>query len=139
MTQLILDTNGSPVTLPESQKGGYTAELQPLSVDVEMVTGRMVRELRGNIWVVTYQYGYFPDEEKNKVIAACQKGQAQSLRCAFLKPTSSGPLSYSNFLITAFTYPKFMWGRQISAEGEYEVIPMWGDFSLEMREVQPSD
>ena len=27
MNQLVLDTTGTPVTLPESQKGGYIAEL----------------------------------------------------------------------------------------------------------------
>lgn len=139
VTQLILDINGSPVSLPESKKGGYIAEKRPLSVDVEMVTGRMVRELRGSVWVVTYQYGYFTDIEKNNVIAACQKGQRGSIRCAFLQPTSSGALSYSDFLVTSFSYPKFMWSKKTSATEGTEFIPMWGDFSLEMREVQPSD
>ena len=139
MTQLILDTNGTPVYLPESRKGGYTAEKRPLSVDVEMVTGRMVRELRGSVWVITYQYGYFTDEEKNKVIAACQKGQQQNIQCAFLAPTSGGALSYSSFLVTSFTYPKFMWSKRTSMEEDAEIVPMWGDFSMELREVKPSD
>lgn len=139
MTQLILDVNGTPVYLPESIKGGYTAEKRPLSVDVEMVTGRMVRELRGSVWVIAYQYGYFTDEEKNKVIAACQKGQQQSIQCAFLTPTSGGALSYSSFLVTSFTYPKFMWSKRTSMEEDAEIVPMWGDFSMELREVKPSD
>lgn len=74
MNQLVLDTTGTPVTLPESQKGGYIAELKPLSVDVEMVTGRIVRELRGNVWVLRYQYGYFTDQMRNSVLSACEKG-----------------------------------------------------------------
>lgn len=127
MTQLIIDG----VTLPESINGGYTAAKSPLSVDVEMVTGRIVRELRGNVWVISYQYGFFNDEMKNKLIAACEKGKRQSIRCGFLAPDSTGALTYSDFIVTAFNYPKFMWSRN----GK----PLWADFSVELREVKPSD
>lgn len=134
MTQLILDTSGNNITLPESRKGGYTCDKRPLSVDVEMVTGRIVRELRGNVWYITYQYGYFNDEEKNRLIAACEKGRGQAVTCGFLPPDSSGALTYSQFFVMEFTYPKFMWSRI----GETPV-PMWGDFSVNLREVKPSD
>lgn len=139
MTQLILDSDGYNISLPESRRGGYTAELRPLSVDVEMVTGRMVRELRGNVWYITYQYGFFNDSEKNNVIAACKKGQSKAIRCGFLPPNSSGSLTYSNFLVTSFTYPKFMWSRMVDNTENSVPVPMWGDFSMELREVKPSD
>lgn len=139
MTQLILDTTGNPVALPESRKGGYTAEKQPLSVEVEMVTGRMVRELRGNVWRVVYQYGYLTDTQKNSFIAACQKGQRQPIHCGFLTPNSSGALSYSDFFVVSFTYPKFMWSRIVGIGANSAPAPMWGDFSLELREVKPVD
>lgn len=147
MTQLILDTTGTPVTLPESRNGGYTAERKPLSVEVEMITGRMVRELRGNVWVITYQYGYFNDTDKTKVISACEKGKRQSITCAFLPPDSN-TMIMSEFLVTSFTYPKFIWSRQVMGEVEDDEgetmeslipVPMWGDFSVELREVEPSD
>lgn len=134
MTQLILDTGGYNITLPESRKGGYTCEKQPLSVDVEMITGRIVRELRGNVWHITYQYGYFSDAEKNRLIAVCEKGRGQAITCGFLPPNSTGALTYSQFLVMEFKYPTFMWSRV----GETP-IPMWGDFSVELREVKPSD
>ena len=144
MTQLIIDG----VVLPESRKGGYTANYQALAEDVEMITGRMVRELRGSVWVITYQYGYFDDTLKNQVIAACEKGKRQSIECGFLTPDSTGELQYSNFIVTSFAYPKFMWSRLIDGqveneEGEMEdglvPTPMWGDFQVELREVEPSD
>ena len=134
MVQLILDTEGYNISLPESRKGGYTAALQPLSVDVEMTTGRMVRELRGSVWVVNYQYGYFDDQTKNRVIAACQKGQNQPIRCGFLPQDSVGGLTYSLFFVTNFNYPRFMWSRA----GE-QAIPLWADFYLTLRQVQPDD
>ena len=127
MTQLIIDG----VVLPESIKGGYTATLQPLSVDVEMVTGRVVRELRGNVWVITYQYGFFSDTMKNSEMPAVEKGKRHPNRCGIQTPTSTEALTYSDFLVTDFTYPKFMW----SADGK----PLWADFSMELREVRPSD
>lgn len=136
MVQLVIDG----IELPESQKGGYYPKEEPASVDVTMISGRTVRELRGNVWVISYQYGYFDDEMKNKVIEACKKGQSQSIRCGFLPPTSSGALSYSDFLVTSFTYPKFMWSRVAKNQsGEYAAVPMWADFTVELREVKPHD
>lgn len=134
MTQLILDTEEYNVVLPESKKGGYIPQKQPLSVDVEMISGRIVRELRGNVWHIAYQYGYFNDEEKNRLLAACEKGRREPITCGFLPPDSAGKLTYSQFLVMDITYPKFMWSRT----GETPV-PLWGDFALELREVKPSD
>ena len=53
MTQLILDVGGMAVALPESQKGGYTAYEEDLSVEIEMIFGRMVSELGGVVWRVS--------------------------------------------------------------------------------------
>ena len=134
ITQLILDADGAAVVLPESRKGGYTAEFSPLSVDVEMISGRLVRELRGSVWKIGYQYGYFSDEMKNRVIAACERGKRAPITCGFLPPDSKGALSYSRFWVTAFNYPKFYWGRNDHGT----LVPLWGDFSLTLREVKPS-
>lgn len=140
MVQLILDTDGYNITLPESKKGGYTAVRVPLSVDVEMISGRLVRELRGEAWEVSYQYGFFTDAEKNALIAACEKGRRQAITCGFLPPESSEALTYSAFFITDFTYPKFMWSSvRTSENGENVSVPLWADFSLTLREVKPSD
>lgn len=135
MNQLILDTTGYGIILPESRKGGYAAQFTPLHEDVEMITGRLVRELRGNVWVLDYQYGYLTTEMKNRVIAACEKGKREPITCAFLKPDSGGALSYSRFFVTEFKYPKFYWSRSNNGTP----TPLWGDFSLTLREVKPSD
>lgn len=140
MTQLILDTGGAAVQLPESQKGGYTAQKTTMGVDVEMISGRIVREVRGSAWVLSYQYGYFDTETKNKVITACEKGRKQAITCGFLPQGSDdGALTYSNFFVTSFTRPKFMWSRPVFIDGVENSVPMWADFSVELREVSPSD
>ena len=131
MTQLILDTTGYIVQLPESQKGGYTADEQPLSRSIEMISGRTVKEVRGDVWVISYQFGYFDDELKNNVLAALKKGEKEPITCGFLPQESSEELSYSEFFVTSYTRPKFMW----SNNGK----PLWGDYRIELREVKPHD
>lgn len=141
MTQLILDVGGSPVTLPESQKQGYKAYKEPGFVSVEMITRRTVLEMRGNLWVVNYQYGFFDDDMKNRVISACEKGRSTPIVCSFLPPASTGELQTSRFFVSEFNYPKFMWSRSVTTpDGTTgEPRPLWGDFSLVLREVEPSD
>lgn len=141
MTQLILDAGGLTVELPESQKGGYTVQRVPLGVDVEMISGRMVREVRGSVWQISYQYGFFDTEMKNKVIAACEKGRKQAISVGFLpQDADDGALTYRNFLVTSFTRPKFMWSRtSASSDGSPAYTPLWADFQVELREVSPSD
>lgn len=126
MTQLILDG----FVLPESKKNGYKAILSSLYTDVEMISGRTVREFRGHIWEISYQYGFFSDEDKTKFISIVKNGISNPIRCGFLTPNSSN-LNFSDFLVTDITYPKFFW----SSNG----IPMWGDFEIELKEVNPHD
>lgn len=139
MTQLILDVGGANIELPESKKGGYTAIMTPLSEYVEMISGRMVAELRGNVWEVSYQYGYFDDAMKNKVLSVVEKGRTAPIQCAILTPDSLRELTYSSFFVTSFNYPKFMWSRDVDESGETRPMPLWGDFSLSLREVNPHD
>lgn len=138
MTQLILDVDGLGVVLPESRKGGYRAYRDPLHVDVNMISGRMVRELRGSVWRVSYQYGYFREEQKNLVIAACEKGRRQPILCSFLPPNAGDVPKQSRFFVIKLTYPKFMWSARMTGRGETPAA-LWGDFALELREVKPSD
>ena len=100
MTQLILDTTGYNVQLPETHKGGYKADTEDLSVEVTMITGRIVKEIRGSVWRVSYQYGYFDDALKNDFIAACEKGRKQPITCGFLPQESTEALKYSDFFVT---------------------------------------
>lgn len=138
MTQLILDVDGLGVALPESRKGGYQSSLDPLSVDVQMISGRMVRELRGSVWNISYQYGYFNESMKDLVIKACEKGKKQPILCSFLVQDGSGTMKQSKFFVTSFTRPKFMWSTQLIGGGE-TAAALWADYPLGLREVKPSD
>lgn len=131
MTQLIFDG----IQLPESEKDGYCAWREELSVEKVMANSRLIKEIRGGVWRVRYQYGYFDTEMKNKVLAACEKAKRTPVACGFLVPNSDGTLKYSRFFLTSMSYPMFMWSR--NAKGT--PTPMWADFSFELREVEPSD
>ena len=139
MTQLVLDVAGQGLALPESIKGTYTAQEEELTQDLTMIPGNMVKELRGKVWVITYQYGYFNTADKDRFIAACVKGAREPIICTFLVPDTNQTLS-SEFFVTSYTRPKFMWSRRAANdEGALEAVPMWGDFSVELREVDPHD
>ena len=127
MVQLIF--NG--MVLPESIKGGYSIRSVPLSVDVEMASGLTVRELRGNVWEISYQFGYFNDEDKNRFIQNCELGKSQPIVCGFLVPESDGGLRSSSFWVMDYKNPTFGWSRQGN--------PIWADFSVSLREVRPHD
>lgn len=127
MTQLILDMGGVAIALPESQKGGYRAWEEDLSVQIVMISGRMVTEIRGTVWRIDYQYGFFNDTDRTRVISACRKGRREPIICSFLPP-EGGEMVTSNFWVTSFSEPKFMWST--------DKKPLWGDFSVELREVR---
>lgn len=130
MLQLILDVGSYAIAMPESQKKGYAAWEETLSNDLVMIKGNMVKELRGNVWRISYQYGVFDDTTKANLLAAVKRGQTEPILCSFLPPDGE-ELITANFFVTEFKYPKFMW----SAEGK----PMWADFGVELREVHPHD
>ena len=140
MNQLLLDTEDVSFMLPESIKGGYQAWEEDLSVQLTMIPGNMVTELSGIVWRISYQYGFFwNDGDKNKVISACRKGRRQPITCAFLPPNSTEMIT-SRFFVTNFSYPKFQWATTVENEdGEDIVKPLWADFSVELREVDPHD
>jgi hypothetical protein len=130
-----LDVGGYAIAMPESIKGGYTAYESPLSVDLQMIPGNMVKEVRGFVWYIEYQYGFFDTETKNRVLAACRKGRETPILCAFL-PTDGAELVNGEFFVTSFTPPKFMWSTKDTGG---ETVPLWADFSLVLREVEPHD
>lgn len=116
------------IALPESQKGGYIAYEEDLSVQIPMIAGNLVCELAGVVWRISYQYGWFNDADRQRVLSACRHGKREPILCTFLPPDGEETIT-SRFFVTSFRDPKFMW----SAEGH----PVWGDFSVELREVRP--
>lgn len=135
MVQLILDINGANITLPETRKGAYKAYRETLGEDVQMISGRLVREVRGSVWRINYQYGYFDDETRKELMKAVERGRTQPITCSFLTQESDNTLTTSDFFVMSFTRPRFMWSTSMTGQA----MPLWGDFAIELREVKPSD
>lgn len=135
MTQLIIDVDGEAIQMPESIKTRYQAWEEDESVQLTMIAANMVVELRGTVWRISYQYGYFNDEMKDRVIRACRKGMREPILCSFLPPEGE-ELLVGEFFVTTFNSPKFYWTYDDETGKEK---PIWGDFSMELREVEPHD
>lgn len=136
MTQLILDVGGESLTLPESQKNGYTVHENPLMQSIDMISGRRIREFRGMVWEVTYQYGYLSDGDRVKFLNICRKGTTSTIDCSILIPNTNEIVT-STFMVTSYTEPKFAWGRIVMEDGQEKTVPLWGDYYIELREVSP--
>ena len=138
MTQIILDVSGNAVVLPESQKGGYSVWAEQLGEMVQMISGRQVLEVRGEVYCASYQYGYFTKEEKDKIVESCRKGKRQPVKCTILLQDNT---SYTgDFFVTELKEPTFMWSSNgKNGEGEAVPAPVWADLSFTIREVQPHD
>ena len=136
MTQLILDIGGESLVMPESQKNGYIVHEEPLVQSIDMISGRRIREYRGMVWTVTYQYGYLSDDDRVKFLNICRKGTTSTIDCNILIPTTDEMVT-STFMVTSYREPKFAWGRIIMEDGQAKTVPLWGDYSIELREVKP--
>ena len=131
MTQLVLGEDVYALTLPEARQGNYTCENVMLSTDIEMASGRMVREYRGRVYRITYQYTYLKTAHKERLIQLCEQGQTEPINVMFLVP-GDDTLREGSFLVTEFQAPQFIWGRP---SGE----ALWGNYKVVLREVEPHD
>ena len=123
MTQLIL--NGS-IVLPETSQGKYQCYPATLSQQVDMISGRRVLEVRGWVYIVSYQYDYMGNDLMRQVNAVLRSGK--SFPAAVL-PDNADQLVVSTFLTQDFPTPSFAFGRG--------GVPYWHGVTFTLREVSP--
>lgn len=124
MTQLII--NG--IALPEASGGKYQCYEGTLSEQIEMISGRMVTEVRGHVWNIEYAYDYMGNELTRQLLAALRSGTAMTVKYL---PDNSDELEESTFLCEDLTPPTFAFSRS----GK----PFWHDIKFKLREVRPHD
>lgn len=125
MTQLIL--NGG-IALPEVSRDQYKCYPATLSQQVEMISGRLVEEVRGHVQMIEYAYDFMGNDLMRQVLAVLRSGQ--SFPAAYL-PDEGNQLVSSVFLCTSITQPSFAFSRR--------GIPYWHNFAFTLREVKPHD
>ena len=123
MTQLII--NG--VYLPTIDAGRYKAYLSQLGQSVDMISGRRIVEIRGNVWTIEASYRYLFDSVYLPVLEQLRKGV--SFPVSFL-PDDSTEMRTSMFLVEQLT--------PASYEATIDGKAIWSGLSFTLREVKPS-
>lgn len=122
MIQLIIED----IAMPEVSKNRYRCAPQELSQSIEMISGRMVKEVRGYVQVIQAQYSYI-DKTTWERLAPVLRSK-KSFTVAYL-PDDGTDLVTGTFLVTSITDPTF----SFSANG----IPYWTGLAFSLREVKP--
>lgn len=94
-----------------------------LSSEVEMISGRKVREIRGYSWYISYQYGIFDDNTYIDLIKICEKGMREPINCTFLIQEND-KLINQKFWVETYERPRFMFSREGKA--------VWLNFSVQL-------
>lgn len=122
MTQLII--NG--LVLPQTSRDKYQCYAEPLGSQLEMISGRLVTELRGTVQRIVWSYDYLGDALCRPLLATLRSGR--SFPVSYL-PDDGDKLVDSIFLRTSLTNPTFAFSRG----GK----PYWHNIAFELREVSP--
>lgn len=132
ITQLIIypPSGGAGIVLPEVRDGAFSCYPDLLSQQVEMISGRMVTEVRGTVYRVTADYGeyYLTMEFWQRLSAVLRSGLP--FQADVLPDDAAEPVT-STFLVESLTPPSFRFGR--------EGVPYWCGLQLTLREVSPHD
>lgn len=123
MTQLILDG----VYMPERSNGAYACWEDDLHKQIEMISGRIVREHRGKVWRASATYDYLDTETYTAALAVLRGGN--SFPATVLTDDGSNTLVASTFLLESMTPAKFAF-----VDGN---VPVWTGLSFQIREVKP--
>jgi len=122
MNQLIV--NG--ITLPNVKGGRYTCYEDVLSESVEMISGRMVEEVRGIVYVVEYRIDSMENSLYQNLIATLRSGKSFPVQ---VLPDNRSDVITSTFICTERPKPTF--GM------EHLGKPVWNNISFTLREVYP--
>lgn len=116
------------VYLPQTSNDKYKCYPMQLGTQLEMVSGRMVTEIRGNVQMIEYSYDKMPDATYRALVRALR--QSNSINVVYL-PDDSDTMVSSKFICTTFPTPSFAFGDGGKA--------VWHGVAFALREVKPHD
>ena len=124
MTQLII--NG--IALPETSHDKYRCYPSELSVQLDMISGRRVNEIRGNVQKISYEYDYLTPALWRQLAAILRSGASMTVQYL---PDDGDTMITSTFLRESLQEPSFAFSRHGQA--------YWHDIAFSLREVRPHD
>ena len=127
MTQMIL--NG--VYMPEMDNDAYACWETPLTVQVEMISGRVVSEVRNagtryKVWRARMAFDLLDNSIYQQIYPALKSGKPFS---ASVLPPNSTEMVSGTFLVESLTDPSFAFNDGGEA--------VWHGLSFQIREVSP--
>lgn len=122
MIQLIIDG----ITLPEISKNRYSSAPKKLGQSIEMISGRLIQEVRGYVQVIQAQYSYI-DKDLWVNLAPVLRSK-KSFPVVYL-PDDAAEMKTGTFVVTSLTDPTF----SFSADG----VAYWTGLGFTLREVKP--
>lgn len=125
MNQLIF---GGSFALPQVSGDRYRSYPATLSVQVDMISGRRVNELRGFVQKIEYSCDYLPDADMRTLLGYLRSGQP--FEVAYL-PDDDSDMETGTFLTEKMEQPAFAFDRGGRA--------YWHNISFVLREVNPRD
>ena len=123
MTQLILDG----VYMPQRSNGAYACWEAELSQQVEMISGRAVKEYRGKVWRASASYDYLDQETYTAALAVLRRGKAFSANV--LPDNGTDSMVSSTFIVESLTPATFGFTDKGKA--------VWRGLAFQIREVKP--
>lgn len=124
MTQLVI----GGVALPETSRDKYSCYEELFTKSVEMISGRIVQEVRGKVWIATYSYDYMGNEKLRQVLAVLRSGQSFQ---AQILPDNADTVITINAICTDLTPPTYAFSR--------DGVGLWHNLAFSIREVSPHD
>ena len=124
MVQLVIEG----FVLPETSRNKYRCYPSELSREIDMVSGRRVREVRGKVQKIEWSYDYMTDSEYLQLLSLLRSGNA--LQVAYL-PDDGTELKSSDFWVESIGNPSFAFSKGLK--------PYWHNVSFVLREVKPHD
>lgn len=124
MTQLIIEN----IYLPETSRDKYSCYPALLGKVVEMISGRMVQEVRGNVDKIHYAYDYMGNDLMRELLTVLRSGRPFNV--TYLAD-SSDEMKSSSFMVESMSNPTFAFSKS----GK----PYWHNVQFVLREVKPHD
>lgn len=125
MTQLILNNE---IYLPKTSRNKYRCYPATLTRQVNMISGRVVSEVRGHVQMIEYAYDYMGNDLMRQVLAILRSGEPFTV--TYL-PDEGEELRTGTFITQSLTNPTFAFSKGSK--------PYWHNFAFVLREVSPHD
>lgn len=123
---LQLSING--VSYPETSRDRFQIWQEDLGVTIRMAGGNLVKEKRGKVWHISYEYDYFYPALMNRCLADLRSGN--ELNVSFLM--EDGTYASGLFRASKFPTPTFAFSRDYGNGSQ----GVWHNISFELEGVE---